>query len=87
MSALATTTAPARAADVSDQSRVEHKHVDPFDVLELRAWARAFLWHAGEYELAAAIDPLVEFAAGTGLDVDRAQQILANAFAPYRGAP
>jgi len=58
----------------------------PIDVLELRAWARAFLWWAGEYELAEAIDPLAEFAERAGLDQDATQQILADVFAPYREA-
>jgi len=33
-----------------------------------------------------AIDPLQEFAARAGLDQDATQQILADAFAPYREA-
>jgi hypothetical protein len=51
------------------------------EVLGLRAWARAYLWRIGEYELAEAVDPLAEFAARNGIDTDKAQQILAKAFA------
>ena len=48
--------------------------------LGLRAWARAYLWRIGEYELAEAVDPLAEFAARNGIDTDKAQAILAEEF-------
>jgi hypothetical protein len=58
------------------------------DVLELRAWARAYLWSIGEYDLAEAVDQLQRDAERSGLVAefgqDAVQQILANAFAPYR---
>lgn len=56
-------------------------------VLKLRAWARAYLWHVGEYDLHEAVDPLQEAAERNGVDPDTAQQVLATAFAPFRGPP
>jgi len=57
----------------------------PLDVLELRAWARAYLWSAGLIAtIPEAIDPLAQFAELAGLDQDVTQQILADAFTPYR---
>jgi len=59
----------------------------PLAVLELRAWARAYLWWAGLIDtIPAALDPLQKFAEQAGIDADRAQQILSDAFAPYREA-
>jgi hypothetical protein len=52
----------------------------PEQVLKLRAWARAYLWRIGDYELAEAVDPLAEFAARNGIDTNKAQQILAEEF-------
>jgi hypothetical protein len=56
----------------------------PRDVLTLRAWARAYLWHVGEYELAEAVDPLQEFAERSGLvdelGADAVQAIIAQQF-------
>jgi hypothetical protein len=56
----------------------------PLDVLELRSWARAYLFAAGEYELAAAVDPLQAFAVASGLvaeiGADAVQQIIAEQF-------
>jgi hypothetical protein len=55
------------------------------DVLELRAWARAYLWWAGLIEtISEAVDPLQDFAERSGLDAYRTQQILADQFAPFR---
>jgi hypothetical protein len=59
----------------------------PIDVLTLRAWARGYLWWAGLIDtIPEAIDPLAQFAERVGLDQDATQQILADAFAPYREA-
>jgi hypothetical protein len=62
----------------------------PLDVLELRSWARAYLFAAGEYELAEAVDPLQAFAVASGLVAqigqDGVQKILRDAFAPFREA-
>jgi len=59
----------------------------PLDVLELRSWARGYLWWAGLINtIPEAIDPLAEFAQRAGLDQDATQQILADAFALYREA-
>ena len=56
----------------------------PIDVLTLRAWAQAFLWWAGEYQLAEAVDPLQEFAERAGLvaqlGADAVQRIIAEEF-------
>jgi hypothetical protein len=53
----------------------------PLAVLELRAWARAYLWAACLIEtIPEAVDPLTEFAERSGLDPDTAQQILAHYF-------
>jgi hypothetical protein len=57
----------------------------PIDVLELRAWARGYLWWAGLIDtIPAAVNPLAEFAERAGIDPDAAQKILAAAFAPFR---
>jgi hypothetical protein len=64
---------------------------DQIDVLTLRAWARVLLLAEGEIEsVAEAVDPLQAFAVASGLvdeiGQDAVQQILADAFAPFRGA-
>ncbi len=60
------------------------------DALKLRAWARAYLWWAGEYELAEAVDVLQHDAKRDGLadviGVDQVQRIIADQFAPFREA-
>ncbi|MFZ2079917.1 MAG: hypothetical protein WAV38_25375 [Xanthobacteraceae bacterium] len=59
-------------------------------MLELRAWARAYLWHAGEYTLAEAVDQLQRDAERDGLTKrigqDAVQQIIAAAIRPYQKA-
>jgi hypothetical protein len=64
--------------------------VDPLDVLYERASTRAYLWFIGEYELAEAVDQLQADAVRDGLirDIghDHVQQILTDAFRPYREA-
>jgi hypothetical protein len=62
---------------------------DPIEVLKLRAASRALLWFEGLIEnLAAAVDPLQAFAEQSGLVAeigqDCVQQILHDAFTPYR---
>jgi hypothetical protein len=57
----------------------------PVDVLELRAWARAYLWWIGEINtIPAAVDPLQAFAITSGLIAefgqDAVQQIIAHFF-------
>jgi hypothetical protein len=63
-------------------------HVDPLDVLELRAWARAYLYSIGELTLHQAVDVLQRDAQRDGLvrliGQDGVQQIIADAFQPYR---
>jgi hypothetical protein len=58
------------------------------DVLELRAWARAYLYSIGELTLHEAVDVLQHDAQRDGLVAelgqDAVQQILADAFRPYR---
>jgi hypothetical protein len=65
-------------------------HVDPLDVLELRAWARAYLYSIDELTLHEAVDVLQRDAKRDGLidelGQDGVQKILSNAFAPYREA-
>jgi hypothetical protein len=64
--------------------------VDPLDVFHERATARAYLWAIGEYELAEAVDALQADADRDGLveriGQDNVQQILSDAFRPYREA-
>ena len=58
--------------------------VDPLDCFRLRAWARAYLWEVGEYDLHEAMDPLQETAERDGLieqiGQDAVQAIMAAAF-------
>jgi hypothetical protein len=60
----------------------------PLDVLELRAWARAYLYSIGELTLHQAVDVLQRDAQRDGLvdelGQDAVQQILADAFRPHR---
>jgi hypothetical protein len=64
--------------------------VDPIDVLELRAWARAYLWSIGELTRREAVDVLQHDAERDGLvdeiGQDGVQKILSAAFAPFREA-
>jgi hypothetical protein len=58
-------------------------------VLALRAWARACLWSASEFEnIPSAVDPLQAFAIESDLVAeigqDAVQQILSETFAPFR---
>jgi hypothetical protein len=62
----------------------------PIDVLELRAWARAYLRSIGEFDgIPEAVDPLQAFAVASGLvdeiGQDAVQKILADVFALFRG--
>ncbi len=60
----------------------------PLAVFELRAWARATLWQAGEFDLHHAVDVLQANASQTGLaneiGEDGVQAILADAFGRVR---
>jgi hypothetical protein len=62
--------------------------VHALDVFRERAWARAFLWRAGEYSLKEAVDQLQHDAKRDGLidhvGQDHIQQILADSFRPFR---
>jgi hypothetical protein len=64
--------------------------VDIVEVFRARAAARALLWHAGDLELVEAVDALQSHAEASGLidllGQDQIQQILADAFRPYREA-
>ena len=59
-------------------------------VLELRAWARAYLWSIGELTQREAVDALQHDAERDGLveqiGQDGVQRILSDAFAPFREA-
>jgi hypothetical protein len=61
---------------------------DPLDVFELRAWARARLWQAGEFDLHEAVDVLQHAAERDGLVAklgqDAVQAIIAEAFGRVR---
>jgi hypothetical protein len=52
----------------------------PHQVFGARAWARAYLWHAGEFDLHEAVDAL----AVSALETDEAQAILSRAFGAVR---
>jgi hypothetical protein len=58
------------------------------DAFAARADARAYLWSIGEYELVEAVDKLQADAIRDGLieriGQDGVQEILADAFRPYR---
>ena len=60
----------------------------PFDVsvevIRLRAWARAYLWSAGEFDLHEAVDRLAADAERDGIPVDMAQAIMAAEFGAVR---
>jgi hypothetical protein len=71
---------------MSAAAAIAERRVAPLAVLELCAWARAYLWHVGDYDLHEAVDPLQEAAERDGLDPDTAQEILAAAFRTFRGA-
>lgn len=64
--------------------------VDIVTVFTARCEARAMLWHDGEYELQHAVDVLQHDAERDGLvkliGQDAVQQIMADAFQPYRQA-
>ena len=59
------------------------------DAFRERAWARAYLWSVGELDLHEAVDQLQRDAERDGLvgliGQDSVQQIMADAFRPYRG--
>jgi hypothetical protein len=69
-------------------ARTPSPRPSPLDVFELRAWARAKLWQAGEFDLHEAVDKLQADAERTGLvdaiGQDDVQRILAEAFHPVR---
>jgi hypothetical protein len=71
---------------------IEHTTApSPIDVLELRAWARAYLWWAGLIEtIPEAVDPLQAFAVASGLAHElgqgEVQRIIADAFQQYQEA-
>jgi hypothetical protein len=65
--------------------RPQEIRVDPFEVFELRCWARAALWQAAVLSLQEAVDTLQDFAEVSGL-VDRlgndaVQKMVVDAFA------
>jgi hypothetical protein len=63
--------------------------LDPLEVFEIRAWARATLWQAGEFNLHEAVDELQAAAVRAGLieqiGQDEVQHILRDAFHAVRG--
>jgi hypothetical protein len=69
-------------------SRSEATSTSPSEIFRARAEARAILWAVGEIDLHEAADKLLADAERDGLVAaigqDAVQQILADAFAPYR---
>ena len=61
------------------------RRADPLAAFRARCEARAYLWSIGEIDLHEAIDALALAADVSGLGTDEVQQIMADAFAPYRG--
>jgi hypothetical protein len=61
---------------------------DVIEAFRERAWARAYLWAAGDLDLHEALDLLQHDAEATGLVAragqDTVQRILADAFRPFR---
>lgn len=74
----------ARAAAISTAT----VPIDALAVLELRSWARAYLFAVGELELADAVDTLQAFAVESGLvgrlGQDAVQMIIGCAFDEVR---
>jgi hypothetical protein len=66
------------------------RRVDPLDCFKLRAWSRAYLWAAGEYDLHTAVDHLQRVAERDLLleriGQDGVQSIIADAFGNFREA-
>jgi uncharacterized ParB-like nuclease family protein len=66
-----------------------NRQAEPLDVLKVRAEARAFLFSIGDLDMAEAVDELERYAHESGLvrkiGQDCVQQIIGNAFQPYRG--
>jgi hypothetical protein len=66
------------------------QRADPFEVLEARAWARAYLHAEGKLDLHAAVDVLQDAAAAGGLidmvGQDEIQRILSDVFRTTRDA-
>jgi hypothetical protein len=64
--------------------RHQQIRIDPLALFELRAWARAILWQACEFDLHTAVDVLQADAETSGLVAefgqDEVQRVLANAF-------
>jgi hypothetical protein len=65
------------------------RRLDMVSVLQLRAWARAYLWSIGEYDLHEAVDILQQAAAErygliAWLGQDAAQALIAREFQPFR---
>ena len=52
-------------------------------ILQIRADARAFLWHCGEYDFDCASKPLLDYARRCRIDHAVACSIINSAFARY----
>jgi hypothetical protein len=57
--------------------------IDPIDAFRARAEARAYLWHAGDIDLRAALYILRQDAERDDIDYGPARQIVGAAFQPY----
>jgi hypothetical protein len=75
----------------ADAAHASSPRPSPLEVFELRAWARAKLWQAGEFDLHEAVDELQRAAERDGLvdelGQDRVQEIIAKAFEVVIEAP
>jgi hypothetical protein len=58
--------------------------LDPLDIFAARAVTAARLWSIGGIALQDAVDDLASEAQAQGFDTDLAQQIMGEAFRPYR---
>lgn len=71
------------------QIRQMDRPAPPIDVLCLRASVRAYLWAIGDLDLQEAVDALEQYAHASGLvreiGQDLVQEVIGNAFRPYRG--
>jgi hypothetical protein len=74
---------------MSGVARLAPAYAEPFDALQLRCWARAYLVEHGMMFLQEAVDGLQDVAVSTGLvdllGQDAVQLIMAKAFEHRRG--
>jgi hypothetical protein len=73
---------------IAAAARAPSPRPSPLEVFTLRAWARAWPWQAGEFDLHEAVDVLQAAAERDGLidefGQDEVQRLIAEAFHPVR---